>query len=271
MSESRAGQNETSGGSSETAANELTISPSGVPSTSVVTNATPVAKRPNARAGARRRLGAGGMAWAAIASVQDGLAAERDVAEQVVGAVGAERVHEAAGADVAVRARERVAVEVAGAAGQRERAVDDPRRGLVDERLRRLRLGEQRDERPSSDSSTSVAARASVARQAPSSIAFSATSVRARASGSPRTRARAAAAAALSAMPSDAEAWNSPATRLRSMYALGVAGEEAAAQRRARHLDAGEGDGVAARRAHAERVPVAVDLDARRRRAGSRA
>ena len=65
VSESRAAQNETSGGSSETAANELTISPSGVPPTSVVTNATPVAKRPNAsrrRAvlGAVQRDGVGG-------------------------------------------------------------------------------------------------------------------------------------------------------------------------------------------------------------------
>ena len=57
--------------------------------------------------------------------MQDELASEGDVAEEVVGAVGAERVHEGAGADVAVRARERMAVEVAGAAGQRERPVDD--------------------------------------------------------------------------------------------------------------------------------------------------
>ena len=65
-----------------------------------------------------------------------------------------------------------------------------------------------------------MAARDSVARQAPSSIAFSATSVRMRASGSPRVAsAPVAAAAALSAMPSDADAWNRPATRLRSMYA----------------------------------------------------
>jgi hypothetical protein len=54
-----------------------------------------------------------------------------------------ERVHEAPGADVAVGARERVAVEVPGAAAERQRAVDDPRRGLVDERLRGLGLGEQ--------------------------------------------------------------------------------------------------------------------------------
>jgi hypothetical protein len=44
----RDGQNETSGGWSETAANELTMSPSGAPSTSAVTKATPVANRPNA-------------------------------------------------------------------------------------------------------------------------------------------------------------------------------------------------------------------------------
>ena len=59
--------------------------------------------------------------------MQDEVAAERDVAEQLVGAVGAERVHEAAGADVAVGAGERMAVEVAGAAGEGEGAVDDPR------------------------------------------------------------------------------------------------------------------------------------------------
>ena len=48
VNESRLGQNDTSGGSSDTAANELTISPSGAPSASAVTNATPVAKRPKA-------------------------------------------------------------------------------------------------------------------------------------------------------------------------------------------------------------------------------
>jgi hypothetical protein len=48
VSERREGQNDTSGGSSETAANELTMSPSGVPPTSVVTKATPVANRPKA-------------------------------------------------------------------------------------------------------------------------------------------------------------------------------------------------------------------------------
>jgi hypothetical protein len=45
-----------------------------------------------------------------MALVEAVIAAERDVAEKLVGSVGAEGVHEAAGADVAVRARERVAV-----------------------------------------------------------------------------------------------------------------------------------------------------------------
>jgi hypothetical protein len=39
-----------------------------------------------------------------------------------------------------------LAVEVARAAGERQRAVDDPDRGLVDERLGRLDLGEHRRE-----------------------------------------------------------------------------------------------------------------------------
>jgi hypothetical protein len=148
--------------------------------------------------------------------VQRVLAAERDVAEQVVGAVGAERLHEAAGPDVAVRARQRVAVEVAGATGQRQRAVDDPRGGPLTNALAACASANSATS-GSSDSSTSAAARASVARQAPSSIAFSATSVRARASGT-RTAACEVATAA-SAMPSEAEAWKRPATRLRSMYA----------------------------------------------------
>src|SRR5918996_2952975 len=44
--ESHDGQNETSGGRNETAANELTISPGGVPSSSVVPKTTPVGHRP---------------------------------------------------------------------------------------------------------------------------------------------------------------------------------------------------------------------------------
>src|SRR5215208_5302957 len=149
--ESRDAQNETSGGRSETAANELTISPSGVPSTSVVTKATPVAKRPKAarRLRSSRPGSAGSIAWAGgIGLVQGVLAAERDVAEELVGAVGAERVHEAACADVAVRAREWMAVEVAGAARQGQRPVDNAHRGLGHERLSGLRVGEQRDDMP---------------------------------------------------------------------------------------------------------------------------
>jgi hypothetical protein len=63
-----------------------------------------------------------------------------------------------------------------------------------------------------------VAARDSVARQAASSITFSAISVRVRLSCESRlASAVVAVCAALSAMPSDADAWNSPATTLRSM------------------------------------------------------
>ena len=64
VSECATGQNETSGGSSETAANELTISPSGVLSTSAVTNATPVAKRPNAARSSVVEVRARLAAWA---------------------------------------------------------------------------------------------------------------------------------------------------------------------------------------------------------------
>ena len=96
------------------------------------------------RARVRRRRGWAGAASAI--SVERRLFAESDVAEVVVGAVGAERVHEGAGLDVAVRARERAAVDVAGAAREGERAVHDAGGRLVDERLGRLGLGEQRAE-----------------------------------------------------------------------------------------------------------------------------
>src|SRR5690242_4949427 len=143
--ESRDGQNDTSGGASDTAANELTMRPRGVPPTSVVTKATPVAKRPNAsRSRPASRSGAG--AWRAWASAEGMRAAQRDVADQLVRAVGAERVHEAARAYVAVRARERVTVAVPGAARDGERPVDDARRGLVHEGLGRLGVREQRDD-----------------------------------------------------------------------------------------------------------------------------
>jgi hypothetical protein len=48
VSDARDGQKETSGGSSDTDASELTIRPSGVPPTLAVTSATPVAQRPRA-------------------------------------------------------------------------------------------------------------------------------------------------------------------------------------------------------------------------------
>jgi hypothetical protein len=49
-------------------------------------------------------------------SAERGLFAEGGVAEVVLGAVGAERVHEGAGLDLAVGAREGAAVDVPGAA-----------------------------------------------------------------------------------------------------------------------------------------------------------
>ena len=48
VSELRDGQNDTSGGSSETEASEFTISPAGSPSGAAVTKATPVANLPSA-------------------------------------------------------------------------------------------------------------------------------------------------------------------------------------------------------------------------------
>src|SRR5437764_13917608 len=57
VSDVRAGLNETSGGSSETDASELTTGPCGRPPGAAVTIATPVAKRPSAWRNAR---GSGG-------------------------------------------------------------------------------------------------------------------------------------------------------------------------------------------------------------------
>jgi hypothetical protein len=48
VNDARAGQNETSGGSSETDASELTIIPAGSPPGAAVTKATPVANLPSA-------------------------------------------------------------------------------------------------------------------------------------------------------------------------------------------------------------------------------
>ena len=234
--------------------NELTISPSGVPSTSAVTNATPVAKRPTR--GARR-----GSRCAAISAGH--LAAERDVDEELVRAVARERVHEAAGPHVAVRARQRVAVEVAGAARGRQRAVDDPRRRLVDERLRRLRLGEQAHE---------VVLVALVDQRGGSGEHRAARAELDRVGGDQPVRARVRRVALGDAgggrggrALGDAERRRrveQPGHEVAIHVGLGVAGEKAAAQRARLDLGGGEGDGVAAGRAHAERVPVALDLDA---------
>ena len=100
------------------------------------------------RVAERARVGGGARSAGAASaiSVERGFFAEGDVGEVVVGAVGAEWVHEGAGLDVAVGARERAAVQVAGAAREGERAVDDPGGRLVDERLRGLGLGEQRSQ-----------------------------------------------------------------------------------------------------------------------------
>ena len=206
----------------------------------------------------------------------DGSRPSGDLAEEVVGAVGAERVHEGAGLDVAVGAGEGAAVEVAGAAREGERAVDDPGGRLVDERLRGLGLGEQRARAPRrvpSDAglaarcwSISAAARDRTPREAARSTALSATCIRGRrvAVDAPGDACAARAASADSAMPSEAEAWNSPATRLRSMYGSGSPARKPPRTRGPGSSTPSKRDGVAARGAHAERVPVVVDDDAGR-------
>src|SRR5215218_7357990 len=151
VSELREGQNDTRGGSSETEVSELTISPAGWPSGAAVMKATPVANLPSAsrneRASSAGAAGRGGWAGAAGAiSVERGLFAEGDLGEVVVGAVGAERVHEAAGFDVAVGAGEGAAIQIAGAAGEGERAVHGAGGGFAHERLCGLGFGEQRGE-----------------------------------------------------------------------------------------------------------------------------
>ena len=176
VSESRAGQNDTRGGRRETAANELTISPSGEPSISVVTNATPVAKRRTQPAGCAR------------ARVENMLAAECDVADEVVGAVGAERVHEGTGADVAVGARERVAVEVAGAA-RRASARSTIRDAASLVKVFAAWVSANSAARSLRASSTSVAARESVAAGRRARSRSRRRAMRERASGSPRWRA----------------------------------------------------------------------------------
>src|SRR6185312_8524947 len=87
--EVRDAQNDTSGGSSDTDASELTIRPVGSPSTSVVTNATPVVNAPSASRNDR-------------ASMQGGCGAECHVREVVIRPVGPEGMHEGAGPELAV-------------------------------------------------------------------------------------------------------------------------------------------------------------------------
>src|SRR5947209_8127362 len=145
VSELRDGQNEIRGGSSETDVSEFTMRPAGSPWGVAVTKATPVANLPIASRNERASsIGATEAGAANAISVERGRFAERNVAEVVVGTVGAERVHEGARLDVAVGAGERAAVDVAGPAGEGERAVNDAAGRLVDERLGGLGFGEQR-------------------------------------------------------------------------------------------------------------------------------
>ena len=104
------------GDSSETDVSEFTINPTGSPSGAARDkghagreSAERMAERTRVR---RRRVRAG--ATRAI-SVERRSFAERDVGEVVVGAIGAEGVHERAGFDVAVRAGKGTAGEVSGA------------------------------------------------------------------------------------------------------------------------------------------------------------
>ena len=131
------------------------------------------------------------------------LGAEGDAADEVIGAVRAERVHEGAGPDVA-DARATGSRSVAGAADEGERAVDDADAGRG-ERLRGLASVKRastlsRRPRRACPSSRQHAARASTPRAADRSIALSAASVRERASAIGEERDRLACAA--SAMPS---------------------------------------------------------------------
>ena len=161
------------------------------------------------------------------ASAQRGIEAESDLPDELVGAVGGERVHERAGADVAVGPRDRVAVEEPGAARERERAVDHAGGGLVDERLDRLRLGEQRSELLARAVGVGMRRLVLVDQRRrrgpkPPGRRRAPWRSRRRASGPrvlapPRGRRRGDGWCAASAMPSEAEAWNSPTTRLRSM------------------------------------------------------
>ena len=67
-----------------------------------------------------------------------------------------------------------------------------------------------------------------------------------------------------SAMPSAAAAWNRPAFRFRSMYSAASPTGKPPRRAEQREPYVLEGDGVAARGAHAERVPVVVNDNTRR-------
>jgi hypothetical protein len=75
--------------------------------------------------------------------VETRLAACSELPEERVGAVSPERMHERSGADIAVGPGEPTAVEVAGSAGEGERAVDDTGGRFADESLCALRLGKE--------------------------------------------------------------------------------------------------------------------------------
>jgi hypothetical protein len=75
VSELRAGENDTRGGSSETDASEFTISPAGSPPGAAVTKATPVANL--ARASRNERGSDAGAGWAGAASAISGATALR--------------------------------------------------------------------------------------------------------------------------------------------------------------------------------------------------
>jgi hypothetical protein len=124
VSEPRAAQNDTRGGSSETDVSELTIDPAGLPSGAAVTNATPVANLPSASRNER--------ASGAAATRPRHLSGAGPLRRERRGRGGRRRgsrrrVHEGAGLNVAVGARKRAAVDVAGTARAGEGAIHDPR------------------------------------------------------------------------------------------------------------------------------------------------
>src|SRR5690242_14182203 len=61
-----------------------------------------------------------------------------------------------------------------------------------------------------------------------------------------------------SAIPSEAEAWNSPAIRLRSIYAVGSPALKPPRTPDSGQIDTIQRDGVTTRGAHPERVPIVM-------------